>query len=171
MITDLVQIRRLGEKKKAENLRFRAWIKSHNYVERQFIRAGQEIEDQIDCRECGECCRVGEVELAERDAEKLAKFLGMPPKMFVAQHTAVDEDGKPILKRTEQGCTFLVGNECTVYDARPGACERFPHIVKGSGSLASRLWKLVDRAGYCPIVYNWMETVKGLTNFRDHLPK
>jgi len=24
----------------------------------------------------------------------------------------------------------------------------------------------VDRATYCPIVYNWMEAVKDLTNFK-----
>jgi hypothetical protein len=28
------------------------------------------------------------------------------------------------------------------------------------------MWQFVDRATYCPIVFNWMETVKGLTNFR-----
>ena len=36
MLTDLVQIRRLGEKKRDENLRFRKYLKSHNFVERQF---------------------------------------------------------------------------------------------------------------------------------------
>jgi hypothetical protein len=28
------------------------------------------------------------------------------------------------------------------------------------------MWEFVDRATYCPIVYNWMEAVKGLTKFR-----
>ena len=36
MITDLIQISRLGEKKRGENEKFRRWIKSHNFVERQF---------------------------------------------------------------------------------------------------------------------------------------
>jgi hypothetical protein len=27
------------------------------------------------------------------------------------------------------------------------------------------MWEFVDRATYCPIVFNWMEEVKGLTNF------
>ena len=166
MVTDLVQIRRLGEKKRAENLRFRRYLKSHDFVERQFRKAAEEIQEQIDCRQCAECCRVSEVELAERDVEKLARFLRISEKAFLEQYTALGEDGDLILRRTPEGCVFLSGNDCTVYEARPGNCERFPHLVRGSGSIVSRMWQFVDRATYCPIVYNWMEAVKGLTIFR-----
>jgi len=166
MLTDLVQIRRLGEKKRDENLRFRRWIKSHNYVERQFKRAAEEVHDGIDCRQCGECCRVTEVQLAERDVEHMARFLGLSEKQFLADYTAKSDDNELILRRTSAGCVFLDGNECTVYEARPGNCERFPHLLRGQGSIESRMWSMVDRATYCPIVYNWMEKVKDLTNFR-----
>jgi len=166
LITDLVQIKRLGDKHRDENLRFRRYLKSHEFVERQFRKAAQEIHDQIDCRECGECCRKTEVELAERDVEKMARFLGLSEKEFLAKHTAQGEDGDLILKRGPGGCEFLAGNECSIYEARPGNCERFPHILKGSASIPARMWQFVDRATYCPIVYNWMEAVKGLTKFR-----
>lgn len=167
MLTDLVQIRRQGEKLRPENLRFRKWIKSHVFVERQFRRAAEEVHSAIDCRQCAECCRVTEVQLVERDIEKLARFLGMPVKRFMEEYTAVDAEGSTILKRTEEaGCVFLDGNDCTVYEARPGNCERFPHLLRGAGSMESRMWDFVDRATYCPIVYNWLERVKGLTNFK-----
>jgi uncharacterized protein len=166
VITDLVQIRRLGEKKLDENMRFRRYLKSHEWVERQFRRAAQEIQDQIDCRACAECCRVTEVELSERDIAHLAKFLRLSEKDFREQYMMTGEDGNQILKRTAAGCVFLDGNECTVYEARPADCERFPHLLKGSGSIPSRMWQFVDRATYCPIVYNWMERAKDLTKFR-----
>lgn len=171
MITDLVQIRRLGEQKREENLRFRKWIKSHVFVERQFRKAAQEVEDAIDCRQCAECCRVTEVPLAERDVAKLARFLGMSEHQFMQKHTALDEEGAAILLRVKSkdgamACEFLDGNECTVYEARPANCERFPHLLRGAGSLEARMWDFVDRATYCPIVYNWMEAVKKLTKFR-----
>src|SRR5437763_4996825 len=166
MITDLVQIRRLGEKNRDENFRFRRWIKSHNFVERQFRRAAEEVQDAVDCRQCGECCRVTEVQIVARDVERLARHLGLSEQQFIAEYTATGEDGELILKRTSAGCVFLQGNECSVYEARPGNCERFPHLVRGAGSIQSRMWQFVDRASYCPIVYNWMEKVKGLTNFR-----
>jgi Fe-S-cluster containining protein len=166
VITDLVQIRRLGEKKREENLRFRKYLKSHSFVERQFRKAAEEIQDQIDCRQCGECCRVTDVQITERDIEKLARYLGIPAKTFLEKNTALDEDGVLILRRTTGGCEFLEGNECTVYEARPANCERFPHLLRGSASLEAKMWDFADRATYCPIVYNWMERVKGLTKFR-----
>jgi uncharacterized protein len=166
VITDLVQIRRLGEQKRDENLRFRKYLKTREWVERQFRHAAQDVHDRIDCRECAECCRVTEVELAERDVEKLAKFLRIKERAFIGQYTMTGEDGAQILKRTKAGCVFLDGNECTVYEARPGNCERFPHLLKGAGSIPSRMWQFVDRATFCPIVYNWMEAAKDLTKFR-----
>jgi Fe-S-cluster containining protein len=166
VITDLIQIRRLGEKKRDENLRFRKYLKSRTWVERQFRQAAKEVQDQIDCRACAECCRVSEVEVTDRDIDQLARFLGLSKPDFTAQYTSTGEGGELILKRTSSGCVFLSGNDCTVYEARPANCERFPHLLKGSGSIPSRMWQFVDRATYCPIVYNWMEAAKGLTKFR-----
>jgi uncharacterized protein len=175
MVTDLIQIQRLGEKSREENLKFRRWIKSHNFVERQFRRAAEEIHKQIDCRACAECCRVTEVQIVERDIEHLAKYLGIQRQRFLDEYTTLDKEGARILRRTQSergfACVFLDGNDCTVYEARPGNCERFPHLLRGAGSLQSRMWEFPDRATYCPIVYNWMETVKDLTNFRTSLRK
>ena len=41
MLTDLVQIRRLGEKKRDENLRLRMHLKRRNYQERRLINHRQ----------------------------------------------------------------------------------------------------------------------------------
>jgi Fe-S-cluster containining protein len=166
VITDLVQIRRLGEKKKAENESFRKYLKRHEWVERQFRRAAQDIEDQIDCRQCAECCRVTECEITTSDVQRLAKFLGIKPSAFVEQYTMKGSDDEMILKRTDKdGCVFLEGNDCSIYEERPTTCKGFPHLLKGAGSIQAKMWAFVDRATYCPIVYNWMETVKGFTKF------
>ena len=160
MLTDLVQIRRLGQQKRDENLRFRAYLKNHRHSDRRLRRFGEEIEAQIDCTKCANCCRVSEVGITDRDIEKLAKFLGMSRAEFLRDSTQRDEDGGLILKKTEAGCVFLKDNLCTVYEARPQNCANFPHLVRGTGSIASRMWQFVDRAEYCPIVYNWIEKVK-----------
>jgi len=166
VITDLIQISRLGEKKRGENEKFRRWIKSHNFVERQFRAAAKEVHAAIDCRECAECCRVTEAEIFEKDVVSLAKNLGISRKQFLEQYTQTGTDGELILKRTKDGCIFLNGNDCTIYEFRPKTCEGFPHLLKGMGSIQHKMWAYVDRATYCPIVYNWMEQVKDLTNFK-----
>ena len=45
MLTDLVEIRRLGEKKRDENLRLRIHLKRRNFEERRLKRIAQEIEE------------------------------------------------------------------------------------------------------------------------------
>jgi hypothetical protein len=41
-------------------------------------------------------------------------------------------------------------------------------MVRGNGSIASRMWQFVDRACYCPIVYNSLEAFKAEMGYRDH---
>jgi Fe-S-cluster containining protein len=170
MLTDLVQIRRLGEHKREENGRLRVHLKTHNYVERKLKKLAQEIEDQTDCRVCANCCKVAEVELKERDIERLARFMRITPKKFMAEYTGLDESGERILRRSEAGCVFLSGNDCTIYEERPEACQRFPNLIRGDGPMSTRMWQFIDRATYCPIVYNSLEAFKDETGFRRVKP-
>jgi uncharacterized protein len=166
MLTDLIEIRRMGEKKRDENLRLRLHLKRRNFQERRLKRIAQDIEEQIDCTACANCCRSATVKIVERDVEKLARRLGISKKQFLAEYTREDPEEGVILKRNQGGCVFLEGNLCSVYDVRPHTCEMFPHLTHGAGSLVSRLWEMVDRASYCPIVYNTLEAWKTEVNFR-----
>ena len=183
MITDLVQIRLLGEKKRPENERFRRHMKAHDHSDRILRRIAEGIEEQIDCTQCANCCRVATAKVSERDVERLARYFRIAPAAFLAGYTTESDDEGTILRRTEEagyartnvfegvrdevaGCVFLDGTACTVYDARPDTCQRFPHVVRGNGSIASRMWQFIDRACYCPIVYNALEAFKVETGFR-----
>jgi Fe-S-cluster containining protein len=165
MITDLVQIKRYGEKQREENRRFRAWMKHHNFAERRFKAIAQEAEDAVDCMACANCCRVATTQVNERDIERLARYLGVRVSDFLRDYTVENEEGR-VLKRGQDGCVFLTGNLCSVYEARPQTCQLFPHLVKGNGSLLSRMWHMPDRAVYCPIVFNTLEQFKTETGFR-----
>lgn len=168
MITDLIQIKRLGEQKLKENMAFRVFMKSHNVPELRLRRIAENVEEQIDCRACANCCRVAETPITERDVERLAKFLGIPTAEFTGKYARwSDEDRSMVLKMNERGCVFLEGNDCTVYEARPANCQDFPHLVRGSGSIAARMWQFIDRAKYCPIVYNAMEEYKTALRFYE----
>jgi Fe-S-cluster containining protein len=168
VITDLVQIRMLGEKKRDENERFRKFMKTRDYSDRILRRLGEEIEDQIDCTICANCCKKATTQVTERDVERLAKHLRITPARFIADFTQPDEKegGQNLKWNAKSGCVFLDGNLCSVYDARPDICQRYPHIVRGNGSIASRMWSFVDRASVCPIVYNSLEKFKEELKFQ-----
>jgi Fe-S-cluster containining protein len=157
----------LGEKKRDENLRFRRHMKSRDHSDRILRRIAEGVESEIDCTACANCCKVATVKLSERDVERLARFLRIPAERFLSDYTDPNAEEGLILRRTaESGCVFLNGRECTVYEARPDICQRFPHLVRGQGSIASRMWEFVDRACYCPIVYNSLEAFKDELRFR-----
>ncbi len=165
MITDLIQIRRLGDKKRGENAQFRKHLKRHHFNEPKFRKIAIEVEESVDCTACANCCRVATTRISERDVEKLSRFLRIKPAEFVRDYATQSEEEGLILLRNEQGCVFLEGNFCTVYEARPHNCVNFPHLVRGEGSLVSRMWDMPDRACYCPIVFNALEAFKVETGF------
>jgi Fe-S-cluster containining protein len=167
VITDLVQIKTLGLKKREENLRFRKHMKSRDSSDRILRRIAEGVEREIDCTQCANCCRVATAKVADRDVERLAKYLHIKPARVRAEYVVESEEEGHVLRRDKKtGCVFLSGNECTVYDARPESCQRFPNVVRGQGSIASRMWEFVDRACYCPIVYNSLEAFKEELDFK-----
>jgi uncharacterized protein len=166
MITDLVQIQRLGEKQREENKRLRTHMKQHNFVERRLKKIAEQIEDAIDCTQCASCCRVATVTLRDREIDSIAKFLGVSRSRFLKDYTQESEEEGLILKRTESGCVFLQGNLCGIYDKRPRTCEDFPHLARGEQSLLARMWHMPDRATYCPIAYNTLEAFKEEVGFK-----
>lgn len=102
----------------------------------------------------------------ERDIAQLARATGLKATEFLRQYTQETPDEGLILRRTTEGCVFLQGNLCGIYESRPHNCINFPHTVRGDGSFQSRMWDMVDRACYCPIVYNTLEVIKQETSFR-----
>jgi Fe-S-cluster containining protein len=166
-ITDLVQIRVLGEKKRDENLRFRRHMKSHDHSDRILRRIAEGVEQQIDCTQCANCCRVATARVTERDVHRLARHFRVKEERIMADYVVASDDESFILRRHENGaCVFLSGNLCTVYEARPEVCQRYPHLVRGNGSIASRMWEMVDRAAVCPIVYHSLEAFKQELRFK-----
>src|SRR3954452_2990124 len=99
MITDLVQIRLLGEKKRPENERFRRHMKSFDHSDRILRRIAEGVEEQIDCLQCANCCRVATAKVTERDVERLAKYLHVKPSRFMAEYVETSDEEGLILKR------------------------------------------------------------------------
>ena len=168
MVTDLVQIGRLTASHAAENLAFQRQLEAHHYPAEPFQVLCEQIEEQIDCKSCANCCRQTRVGVSPGEIARIADYLGITPDDVVRQYTAVDPDNHSarLLAHTKTGCVFLDGNLCIVYEARPLACREFPHLDTGHRSLGSRLPSVFKRASFCPIVFNVLERYKKLTGFR-----
>ena len=92
MITDLAEIRRLGIAKQVENLRFRRYLAAHHQRIEAFQKLAVEMQRQMDCTACANCCRYSIVNLDEHETAAIARHLGLPPAEVVRLYTEPDPE-------------------------------------------------------------------------------
>ena len=81
------------------------------------------------CTGCGGCCTgaPGFVWLTQDDITQLAKALNLSEEAFVRRYTRQVGPRLSLLEdETSFDCVFLKGKRCTVYEARPEQCRKFP---------------------------------------------
>src|SRR4051794_27649501 len=89
-------------------------------VTRDSIHPGPRRQIDLDCLECGACCRDNRVELEEQD---VARFEKADRRELAKAPYAKRDDGKIILVlQRNKDCKHLAGdNKCGVYPIRPDA--------------------------------------------------
>ncbi|HEY1207245.1 MAG: YkgJ family cysteine cluster protein [Bryobacteraceae bacterium] len=172
MVTDLAEVFRLGTAKAEENLAFRRYLCAHHYPDRPFRILASNVQRHVDCTACANCCRHSVVSVNKPEIENIAWRLGTRPEAVARLYTAPDPDAPAsrALLSSGEGCVFLDGNLCMIYEARPKMCRDFPHVAVGTHSLGGRPSSLARWAALCPILYNALESYKHLTGYHPHPP-
>src|SRR4051812_39523206 len=79
-----------------------------------------QVFSEIDCLECGNCCKTTPPLLLNEDINRISKSLQLPVKKFMDEFVVKDEDGDLVLNLTP--CRFLgMDNKCSIYAVRPNA--------------------------------------------------
>ena len=170
MVTDLAEVFRIGTAKVAENVAFRRHLSAKHARDTPFQILASEIQQHVDCTACANCCRHSVVPVNAHEVDAIAQCLGTTPEAVTRLYTVRDPDAPTsrILGTSPDGCVFLDGNLCIIYEARPKACRDFPHVTVGSHTLGGRPASLSRWAALCPIIFNAMEEYKHLTGFHAH---
>jgi hypothetical protein len=109
----------------------------------------EEAFSQIDCLDCGNCCRLVGPRLGDLDVSRLAKALSMKRVDFEESYLKVDEDGDRVFR--EHPCPLLLeDNRCLVYESRPKACREYPHT--DAKNVRGMLKLSLTNSRYCPVV-------------------
>ena len=86
------------------------------------------------CDKCpAYCCTYTEIEVTQRDVERLARHFELSARVAAERFTKVDTKGTRMLRHKkdkifDSTCMLLDQEKrrCTVYDARPGVCRKYP---------------------------------------------
>lgn len=139
-----------GQKRK-EHLRLVQQLKKMKPfdVDELFHTEHETVFEEIDCLDCGNCCRTTPALLLHEDISTISKHLRMSAAKFMDEYVRKDEDGDFVFKHTP--CSFLnADNYCSIYEVRPNACREYPHTHQ------KKMTKILDltltNAGICPAV-------------------
>jgi len=86
------------------------------------------------CSKCpAYCCTYSEIEITQTDVQRLARHFGVDEDTATNRYTKIGTKGVTLLRHKrdrifDSACMFLdqKKRQCTVYDARPGVCRKFP---------------------------------------------
>ena len=172
MVTDLAEVFRLGTAKVKENLAFRRYLSAHHYTDKAFQILASEVQQHVDCTACANCCRHSVVSVNKSEIENIAGHIGTTSEAVARLYTVPDPAAPAlrILRNSLEGCVFLDGNLCMIYEARPETCRDFPYVAVGKHSLGGRPSSLARWAPLCPIIFNALERYKHLTGYHPHSP-
>ena len=166
MKSDFSDLEKLAKKKEDENWKFRSFLKFYDDLSDEEIDAivfklADEISREIDCINCGRCCKSLKPTLSEQDQQRLAAGLSITPEQLREQYLEYDNsDDAPGWRMIKSPCPFQEDdNRCMVYEHRPDNCRQYPYLHKPDFSY--RTWGMIERTFTCPIVYQAMEELKG----------
>lgn len=146
-----------------ENEAFRLYLMNLDgaKVDEQVHQLNDTIAPQIDCTECGACCKNLMINIIDAEIKPLALVLDMPENHFKEKFIEISHQGQMVMNAIP--CTFLKGNKCSVYGKRFNECRDFPHLHKDH--FKGRLFGTLIHYAMCPIVYNVVEGLKVETGF------
>jgi uncharacterized protein len=161
--TNLPSILALAKEKEEENEAFRRYLELQDadLIDTIVQTLNDKIAPQIDCTQCGNCCKSLMINVTENEATNVAAALQQTIETFKANYIEESLQGKLIINTVP--CVFLHQNKCTIYQDRFNECREFPHLHKPH--FIKRLFGILYSYQICPITFNVIESLKAKVNF------
>lgn len=141
---DLKTIEQIAIQRKAENIAFQTYLKTQASVKIDKIvhRLYKEVQIQIDCRDCGNCCQNLRPIASHKELRK-----------FVAK-----ENIESFMYLESMPCMHHVNKKCTDYLNRPEECKLYPYLDQDN--FIEKTYSALQNYGICPHVFNVLELLK-----------
>ena len=156
--TDLQLIAYLADQREEENDHFQSFLANRDPVgiDLSVFALQAAITPQIDCRQCGNCCKTLMIEVTQPEADRVAQLLGIESDQFVAENLEKGIGQRMIMNAIP--CRFLEELSCTIYADRFSGCKEFPALHLPG--FTARYFTTRMHYGRCPIIFNVLEALK-----------
>ncbi|HEX4957826.1 MAG TPA: YkgJ family cysteine cluster protein, partial [Lacibacter sp.] len=126
--TSLAAIAATAQDNEAENLQFMNELKQMDVeeVDAAVQKLNQTIEPQIDCTQCGNCCKTLMVNITDEEADRASAHLQMTRQDF--DEAYVEKGSHELMIINAIPCHFLKGTSCSIYEHRFAGCREFPAL-------------------------------------------
>lgn len=148
-----------GRKAKKRNLKLARKLKASKpkNLDVKVHEFHDEVFSEINCLNCGNCCKTTSPGMHNKDVERLARHLGIKPGEVIDTYMEMDSDGEYVFRSAP--CPFLGSdNYCSVYESRPLACREYPHTNR------KRFYQVIDltvkNSEICPAVVSILDKLE-----------
>ena len=127
---EVKDIKRLGNLKEEENLKFRQFLKMNadpDKLDRQFKELHNKYFKIYDCSKCRNCCKELGTVIKEDELDAITKTLHIDKEKFKKKYLEEDDDR---YKFKTKECQFLNNNNCKVKNVYPSLVEIIPLLIK-----------------------------------------
>ncbi len=133
--------------------------KSTADVDQQLDVIHDTVFSEINCLECGNCCKTYQIILTEADQIRIGKFLGKDILDVLLNYHLLD-DGQILVQSLP--CPFLgIDNVCSIYEVRPAVCRDYP-FLKSHQFKTTSPQQISENTLHCPATYHILERLKAI---------
>lgn len=126
-------------------------------VDEAFHVLHNQVFDELNCLDCGNCCKSLGPRLTGADIRRVSDALKMKSSEFTEKYLRVDEDNDYIFRTMP--CPFLdTDNYCRIYEDRPRACHEYPHTDRRR--MQQILEVTLKNTATCPGVFEIVKRLK-----------
>jgi len=155
----IADIKALAFKNKKDNATFFRQVaaKPPGKVDEAFQNLHEEVFSEVNCLDCGNCCKSLGPKLNSTDIRRISGALRIKPSEFEQKYLRMDEDDDFVF--STMPCVFLAeDNTCKIYEDRPRACREYPHTDQ------RKMHQVLDitlkNMSTCPAVFEIVERLK-----------
>jgi Fe-S-cluster containining protein len=157
------QIKSLALLNTEENIKFQKHLleTDHQELDDIVFHLQDIASKQIDCTQCGNCCKSFMINVEDQEAEKVCSTLEITREEFDEKYIEKGINGMMIMNSIP--CTFLKENKCSIYENRFSGCREFPALHLPD--IQKRLFTIFHNYVRCPIIFTVIEELKNRLHF------